>query len=516
MTESVMNRFNLIREQWIPITGRGEASLQQIFEDEGLPGIGGNPIEKISLMKLAIAIAQAAYTPKDKADWQSIGVLGLMEICAQYLVAHENEFWLYGDQPFLQMPSIRKAEKVSYGAVMPMIATGNTTILLQSQLEGTTTDAEIAVLLVTLSSFALGGKKTDNSLVLTPGYMGKSNIKGKPATGKSGPSLGYLGYLHNLILGRTIQESIWLNLLTLEDLSGIGYFSQGLGQPVWERMPAGEDDTAAREARESYIGRLVPLSRFILLSGDGLHYSEGIAYPGHKDGAQDVSVAISSGMVKKALWANPDKRPWRQLLALLAFFDATSHDGYDCPLLRLAIPRALSVGKDFILWSGGLKVSSNAGEQYVSGRDDFVESEVALKASWLGEVWFRRLKLEMEALSNLGNAVFGAVISYFKKLKADGSGPAAKASEGFWADCESVFQGLVDACGSTDYTERAAIRVKIALFAETRYDQACPREGARQIDSWAEHRISTWRYLHTSEPEATDSPKVTTGKRKKV
>lgn len=500
MTEVVMNRFNLIRERWIPIIGQGESSLLQLFQVEGLPGIGGNPIAKISLLKLAIAIAQAAYTPKDKADWQSVGVLGLMEKCAQYLVAHENEFWLYGDKPFLQMPLIKNAEKVSYGAVMPMIATGNTTVLLQSQMERAITEAEIAVLLVTLSSFALGGKKTDNSLVLSPGYKGKSNKKGKPATGKSGPSLGYLGYLHSFILGRTIQESIWLNLLTLEDLSGIGYFSQGLGQPVWERMPAGEDDPIARKARESYIGRLVPLSRFVLLSGDGLHYSEGIVYPGHKDGAQDVSVAISSSMEKKALWANPDKRPWRQLSALLAFYDATSHDGYDCRLLRLAIPRASFAGNDFTLWSGGLKVSSNAGEQYVSGRDDFVESEVSLKAPWLGEAWFRRLKLEMEALSNLGNAVFGAVASYFKKLKADGSGPAAKASEGFWADCESVFQGLVEACGSTDDDARAAIRVRIARIAETRYDQACPRESARQVDSWAEHRISTWQYLHASEP----------------
>jgi CRISPR system Cascade subunit CasA len=296
----------------------------------------------------------------------------------------------------------------------------------------------------------------------------------------------------------------------------MGYFSEGLGKPVWEEMPTGEDDPIARRARESYLGRLVPLSRFILLAEDGIHYSEGLAYPGHKDGAQDVSIAVSPDLERKALWTNPDKRPWRQLTALLSFYDANSQDGYDCRLLRRVIPRASSVGIDLTLWSGGLKVSSNAGEQYISGGDDFVESEVTLKASWLGEAWFQRLKLEMEALSNLGNAIFGSVASYYKELKADGKGPAAKASEGFWADCESVFQDLVEACGSSDDATRADIRVHLARYAETRYDRACPRESARQIESWATHRVSTWRYLHALEAGVAASQKPGAGKRKKA
>lgn len=510
MAELVLNRFNLVRERWVPIAGRGKASLLELFQDESLPGIGGNPIEKISLLKLAIAIAQAAYTPKNEADWLSVGAAGLAERSAQYLVAHEDEFWLHGDRPFLQMPAIRAARKISAGAVQPWIANGNTTIRLQSQVEPHYVDGDLALIVITTANFALGGKKTDNDIVLSPGYMDKS------ATGKSGPSLGYLGYLHNFLIGDTVRDSVWLNLLTFDDLSGMGYFSEGLGHPVWEHMPAGEDDPIARKARESYLGRLVPLSRFVLLAEDGMHYSEGIAYPGHKDGAQDVSVAVSTDAEKKALWTNPDKRPWRQLPALLAFFDANSQDGYDCRLLRRAIPRASSVGIDFSLWSGGLKVSNNAGEQYVSGGDDFVESEVSLRASFIGEAWFRRLKLEMEVLSELGNAVFGSVASYFKELKADGKGAAAKASESFWADCESAFQDLVEACGSSDDTACAEIRARLARYAETRYDRACPRENARQIESWAGHRVSTWRYLHASEAAAAVPRKPGAGKKKKA
>ncbi len=430
-----------------------------------------------------------------------------------YLTSHEDEFWLYGGRPFLQMPAIHKAHKVSLGALLPMIATGNTTILLQSQMEGSYSDAEIAVLLVTIENFALGGKKTDNSVVLSPGYRSKTNEKGKPSTGKSGPSLGYLGYLHTFLLGASVLESIWLNMMTHEDIAGMGYLSAGLGMPVWERMPAGEDDPVARSARESYLGRLVPLCRFVLLDGASIHYSEGIGYPGHKDGAQDISVAVSPGADKKALWTDPDKRPWRQLPALLSFYDATSTDGFDCRLLRIAIPRIASVGWNFSLWSGGLKVSSNAGEQYASGGDDFVESEVLLNASWLGATWFHRLKNEMDALSDLGKAVFGAVASYYRSLNAEGKGPASKATEGFWNDCESVFARLNEACGSNGTSELAGIRVHIARIAEARYDGACQRESARQIEAWAAHRISTWRYLHP--PEASSTRTATTGAGKK-
>jgi len=49
----------------------------------------------------------------------------------------------------------------------------------------------------------------------------------------------------------------------------------------------------------------------------------------------------------------------------------------------------------FGIWSGGLRVSSNAGEQYAGGSDDFVESETLLSSDWLGDPWFLRLKSEM-------------------------------------------------------------------------------------------------------------------------
>jgi CRISPR system Cascade subunit CasA len=150
---------------------------------------------------------------------------------------------------------------------------------------------------------------------------------------------------------------------------------------------------------------------------------------------------------------------------------------------------------EFGLWSGGLRLSSNAGEQYVSGLDDFVESEIDLKSSWLGAIWFARLKAEMEALKKLASALFGCVASYYKTMKADGAGAAAKASDAFWQSGERIFPQMVEACGSDGVSDLVEVRRKMAKVAEVCFDELCPRSGARQIEAWAAHRIATFSYV---------------------
>jgi CRISPR system Cascade subunit CasA len=161
MANFVENRFNLIDEPWLPIADVGLVSLKEVFSNTHYRSLGGNPVQKIALMKLLLAIAQAAYTPEDEANWQALRVDGLAQHCLAYLDQWHDRFYLYGEKPFLQMPLVKKAKVQSYGAVQPEIATGNTTVLTQNQQERAYSDAEKALLLVILMSFALGGKKTD-------------------------------------------------------------------------------------------------------------------------------------------------------------------------------------------------------------------------------------------------------------------------------------------------------------------------------------------------------------------
>ena len=490
------NKFNLVDEPWIPIAGRGLVGLAEVFSDSNLPALGGNPIQKIALTKLLLAIAQSAYTPVDDKDWKNLGKAGMAKKALEYLKVKKDLFLLYGEKPFLQMPAIAQAEKQSFGAVQISVATGNTTVLTQSQIEILLTDAEKAVLVVQLMSFCLGGKKTDNSAVLTPGYQGKLNSKGKPSTGRPGPSIGFKGFLHSFLNGGTLKETLWLNLLTKENIKEVKNFCDEVGTAPWLKMPKGEDCPTAQSLKNSYMGRLIPISRFVLLAEDGLYYSEGISHPGYAEGVSDASVAVNFSLKKpRALWVDPERRPWRQMPALLSFLGSEKNSSFDCLQLRVGISRVKRFLPAFGIWCGGLRVSSNAGEQYVSGLDDFVESEISLDSSWLEEIWFTKLKQEMNELEQLSKIIYGTTMTFCKSQKLDGKDRSAQATHLFWQFCERRFQNLVYACEDKSGEETKKLRRVFGAFAEKAYNTFCPRGTARQLDAWAEHRPNLSQYL---------------------
>jgi CRISPR system Cascade subunit CasA len=485
----VTNRFNLIDEPWIPVAGAGRVSLLTLFSDPSLGTIGGTPIEKIALFKLVMAIAQAAQTPADEVAYQALTSAGLAEQCRAYLAAHHAAFFLYGERPFLQIPAIKAAALQPYGAILPDVSTGNTTVLLATQIERPLSDAERAVLLVTQMGFALGGKKTDNSVTLSAGYQRKKNDKGKPSTGKAGPSVEFLGVLHSFIEGPSLQDTVLLNLMTDDGIARSQMFPGGVGVAPWEAMPTGEDCATARELVQSLMGRLIPLCRFCLLTDNGLHYSEGILHPGYKDGITDPSTtALLTGKKPSILWVDPQKRPWRSVTALLGVM--TAGDAMFCRQVQIGMGRAVQAGIPIRLWSGGLRVSSNAGEQYVSGADDFVDSDVTLPPNVTDDIGFQELKAEMEALDAVSRIVYSSVSKYCAEVKVDGKGRAGKACELYWQLCERHFQGLLNACYAGDGKAEAlsSLHRVFTQCALQSFDSFCPQGTARQLNAWAKAR----------------------------
>jgi len=91
------NRFNLVEEPWIPVVSRGLVSLADIFSDTVLPELGGNPVQKISVLKLLLAITQTAWTPRDEQEWLDVGTDGMAQRSLEYLKSKKDLFWLYGD-----------------------------------------------------------------------------------------------------------------------------------------------------------------------------------------------------------------------------------------------------------------------------------------------------------------------------------------------------------------------------------------------------------------------------------
>lgn len=491
------NRFNLIDEPWIPVVDMGRASLREMFAKPEYRALGGTPVQKIAMMKLLLALAQAAATPDDDAQWQEWGWQGMSRRVLEYLEKWHGVFFLYGERPFLQMPAIAAAEVKPFGALLPDMATGNTTVLTQSQAEKPLDDADKALLLITLSGFALGGKKADNRIVLSPGYRGKNNDKGKPSTGKPGPAVAHMGLLHSFCQGASLLKTIWLNVFSHAELAGLTMYPGGLGAPPWECMPQGEACPAALALKSSLMGRLIPMCRFCLLCEDGVHYSEGIAHDSHKDGVYDPSVTANlSGKEVKVFWTNPEKRPWRELTSLLGFI-AQQNGNHDCIQLRLSLPKAIRCRENVAIWSGGLRVSSNAGEQYVSGTDDSVESLLWLDPGQLGELWFSYFQQEMNTLSSISKTLYGCVMGYFKTQLMDGEKSAAQASNLFWQLCEREAQMLIDHCEQPD--KRHELRRRFARYAEQAFDLFCPNQTARQLDAWARSKPSFGKYLQQEE-----------------
>lgn len=492
------NQFSLLDEPWIPIVDVGRVSLRQIFSQPSYRALGGNPVQKIALTKLLLAVAQAAYTPDDNEDWEDLGTQGLAEKCLQYLDKWEDHFYLYGDKPFLQMPEISKAAEQSLGAVLPEIATGNTTVYNAIQLEKELNDADKALLILTLMGFALAGKKTDNTVVLTEGYTEKRKPNGKGMSGKAGASIGFMGFLHSFLQGESILQSLWFNLLTQENIAEIGLYPQGLGVAPWEEMPQGEACPVAKQLQQNYMGRLIPVSRFCLLSDKGLHYSEGIVHPDYKSGVVDPSVAVDfTKKIPKLIWVDSERKPWRFLTALLSFMEVNT-GGFQCFNISLNLLRAREQTQKIGIWSGGLRVSSNAGEQYCSGTDDFVESTVFMQSDDLGDNWYSQLKLEMAELDQLAKIIYGSTKKYFENLGIHDAKQAANASNLFWQLSERQYQNLVYACNDSEKTK--ILRKTFAQFASKAYDSQCPKDTARQLDSWAKNQPNLSKYLKNTQP----------------
>ena len=511
------NRFNLIDEPWVPVIDKGRLSLRQIFSDASNRGLGGNPLQKMAMTKLLLAITQAAFTPEDDELLETIETSDLAQKCLDYLEKWYDRFWLYGEKPFLQMPAINglierrkwkdlkaatnkagernaeaSAQPKSLGmGFYPDLPADNNTILTQYQVPKVLSDADKALFIVSLMNFSFCGKRVEKDLddQMMLGYIGKT------PSAKSAPSIGMFGYLHSILVGESLMETLLLNLLSHERIKENAYWESGLGVAPWESMPEGTACQIAKNLKGSYMATLLSLSRFVLLKGDGIYYVEGLLYPNHTGGWREPSMAVNlQGATPKVKWVDPNKRPWRELTSLLAFMSADGRQSYDCQFIRYGLVRFRSRYKRIGVWSGGLKVSWNAGDQSVKQDDDFVESLIFLDCAILGELWYHQLQVEMDALDKLSKTVWAATNGFFKAQNMTDASLAGQASTLFWELCEHNFQTLVDACAPPHDTVR--VRKIFAQVAMKSYDTFCPKESARQIDAWAKNRPNLINYLN--------------------
>jgi len=549
-----MPSFNLIDHSWIPVADAGRVSLMDVFTHPEYRALGGNPVQKIALMKLLLAIAQAACTPKDEAEWKALGVEGMAKACREYLEKWHDRFDLYGEKPFLQMPGIKRliqekmkkradAEKAkkktkaaaeavplqsgikSLGSGMyPDIPSDNNTVLSHTLLAREMSDADKALFIMTLMNFSLGGKRVEDQIVTLAG----TELK-KLHTAMPGPSMGKddrrneaskNGQLHCFVTTGSLQKDININVLSHWHLEGLNRWrGNGLGVPFWEKMPKNESDEIAEKHKKTYQSCLIAMSRFVLLEDSGIFFMDGIRYPSVRDGWYEPTLMIDTTKEQHEVKrVDVNKKPWRELQSFLSFLETGSVFGFKCYALDLGMKRLEGTKQKFAICSVGLQVHNNSGDQSVRKDNDFIESTIWLDDKWLGGIPFAEYKNEMRELEELGSNLSYRVKSYFYLLtdpqnKGTVSGKNKNqfvkeipqhAANMFWQLCEREAQELVDACSTPDETrhvELHKLRRRFATYLQQTYDQFCPRETARQMDAWAQCRPNVGRYLATNEGE---------------
>ena len=288
--------MNLTTDPWIPVIdtqGRVVcASLRQVFcEGHTLQDLAARPHERVALMRLLICIAQAAL--EGPADGEALEKCSkeLPGAAERYLDRWRGCFGLFDtERPFLQLaglskppkPANEKANRISHrgegvdggelGTVVSKmdlaLATGEKVTLFDNAAareEQRVFGAErLALTLIAFQCFSPGG--TIGAAVWhgsqTPGTFPNGAI-GSSSNAPCAPR----SMLHSFVRMPTLAATVLANLLTKRTV--VKDYRKPWGKPVWEFMPKSFSDRGAIEnATDLYLGRLVPLSRGVLLRDD--------------------------------------------------------------------------------------------------------------------------------------------------------------------------------------------------------------------------------------------------------
>lgn len=550
--------MNLVTEAWIPVVkldGKpGSTSLMQVFtEGQQFSDLAVRPHERIALMRLLICIAQAALDgPETILD---DAANALPQAAKKYLEKWEPSFNLFDSKkPFLQIADVEKPLKeksvknpdpettsrnkrgrkkraeentddeqtsslVRVSKLDFALATGaNTTLFDHLGSPNADRDfptASLAIWLLTFQNFSPGGtigvalwKKKP-----TPGWSSYPKIK--PGQSSHAPCLPK-NMLHAFVRRENLFDTILANLLTKEAVAE-HFGKEAWGHPIWEKFPVGIDDSdAIKNATQTYLGRLVPLTRCIKLNPDGkeMLLANGLKYPVFDEDAKERFPAEPSATVirnregtkRLLLGASPGKAIWRELSALM-IARKNEKDSIGGPLTLRNVPD----NETFDLWVGALLTEKGKAANVL----DTVESVLKVQAGMRTDYGRAAYDAEIQWAENIAGKLGWAVETHRKELDGGWEGrlKAAKdkrklqgqlhatATRHYWTAVEKLrplLMAYVEAKGMPLQTQeqvetaakksdetQAAWRKAMHGAARQAYELACGKETPRQIRAFA-------------------------------
>lgn len=326
--------MNLATDRWIPVlqlNGKPDlASLQDVFiKGREYADVAVRPHERIALMRLFICTAQAALNgPANIDEWDN-APQRLPDAAVRYLNDWEESFNLfYTECPFLQIVKLVKPQKDKQSknkkdnSLNPVskldfaLASQNNSTLFDHGANSTSPrlfqPEWLALNLLTFQNFSSSGR------------IGIASWDGVESAGEgassASPCLKSL-MLHTFVRRESLLTTICANLLTKNQISK--YLKPcEWGKPLWEEYPTSPNDrNAIANATKTYLGRLLPLSRWIKIDPRGIEMilANGFSFKSHPDFPAECSATeyVDKKTTERKLLSISDKSIWRQLPAIL-------------------------------------------------------------------------------------------------------------------------------------------------------------------------------------------------------
>lgn len=490
--------MNLTTDKWIPVVwGDGRAdkvSLLEVFQQgDQIRDLAVRPHERIALMRLLICIAQASLEgPNNRVEWETCRDR-LPKVAVGYLAKWAHAFELFGDgQRFLQMGNVDSTksfanddESNSPSKLDFALATGNSTTLFDNAggSDRKFSGDALALMVLVFQNFSPGG------LVGDLNWNGVSMGR----TSNHAPCI-IKAMLHTYIKQSSLERTVCANLITLEQVKMLGV---EWGSPIWERMPSGPKSIDAIEnAIQSYLGRLVPLSRVVKLSTDGRNMLLGAAIPygpEWREVAATIVMRERNGTSERTcLNASLSKSVWREAHAIAVITSAKTQM-LGGPLALMSIDG--SVGTD--LWCGAL-VSNKA------KLIDTVESVLHIPAAMFDDVGQRIYQHGVKQAEHWGRKINRAVSVCHRELhdeldKAEfrkrGNLIKQRATSHYWTAVEQKVPLLLalvedpaslslDGLAKENWSATEWGKV-LSRAARAAYELSCPHETPRQLKAYS-------------------------------
>ena len=488
--------FNLIDSPWIPVLMTDGSTrlvgLSELFSNAQLiADFSVHSDERIALLRLVMCIVYASMGTR---EW-SAHMAQIENNAVTYLTDWHDRFWLFHDRyPFLQIPDLQPASRGA-DARIPItkldfsLATGNNALWNDHGGKILNTP-EIALRLLTFQCFAPGGA---SSVVLWTGEKTARHITDAPCI--CGSMLHC--YVRARNLSRTLRTTIPSPSLFRRRYE-LELPTTDLGRPIWEKIPTGPDDAASvSNATETLIGRLVPLSRAILIQGDSMLLGEALVYPNYTSNVT-FPEELTATVVKKRsqeglklLSFDPDISMWRMIPSFLTKFSDPDHARGPLTLSNLGNMDSADESLDIVV-AGVCRDQAAFTEA-----DTFVYPIRPTQLTDIGRLTFETglgiaekyadrlryaLKIYKSAISSYGKSpekqsdrdsgnTSTKAKKKVEKSETNAANVRSDAVSYYWSVSEQYLQILFDAANAdTDEAATARLKLWAALMHNTAYD----------------------------------------------